>query len=205
MRSPSWGRGFAGVLAHSHLVGSQGAARPGCCRPTRSRQRDHLPARGPGAAFLPGAPPTALPGQPLGCERRHRGRTPEMAAAPSRLPGGRRAHGGGRLCCVTLGESRPPRLKLLICEMGRSTAPWRSLGERPQSPCGGCPPPRGPAPRPTSEHTLPAPRGWLSSPHKLALGAGETAAPAPRIIYSHTRQARSLSGGATCRHPPPPG
>lgn len=56
-------------------------------------------------------------------------------------------------------------------------------------------PRRTPSPR--------TPGSRLSSPHKLALRAAEAASPAPRIIYSYTRQALGLGSGRYLPSPRP--
>lgn len=172
--------------------------------PGRLLQTDQLPATGsPRRARAPGRLPPRVPaerppGPAPGLRTQTLGKDTRDGCDPIEAAKSRRAHGESRLCFMTLGESRPQDSSFLSAKWEKYRPAAEPQG-RAAKPRRGLPAAAEAAPRPASEHALPP------SPHKLALGAGETAAPAPRIKYSYTRQARSLSGSATCRHAPPPG
>lgn len=140
--SPSWGRSFAHIHAHSGLVGSmkQPCQAP-AGHPTPEKWGRHLPTA------LTESPPWASPW--VVCEDRdEEGRT-EITSAPSRLPVVKVASAA----CVTLESyTHPaPSLKLLICEMERSTILRRSLGKGLEAPAAGGT--RAPHPAPPPRYT----------------------------------------------------
>lgn len=97
-----------------------------------------------GGTFQHKAPgPPSYQGRPPGVIRRGcyeetvREGSPRLLPDSSGLPGGIQACSESHFCCMTLGEKQPPASSSSSVKWGQ--APSRASGERPQSPCGGCP------------------------------------------------------------------
>lgn len=110
------------------------------------------------------------------------------------------------LCCVTLGKSHPAASSSSPLKWGEPPARGRASRGKAPRPLSGPPTVRAHCPLALHPRRTPSPGtpgSRLSSPHKLALRAAEAASPAPRIIYSYTRQALGLGSGRYLPSPRP--